>query len=58
MIRLTASAFLLPAAKVLEVEKRFRHPDRLVILIVGKRAELPDQIQKPGNVPILPPPEG
>lgn len=42
------------AAKVLAMGKRFFHPDELVILIVGKRAELLDQLKKLGEVIVLP----
>jgi zinc protease len=45
------------AAKVLEMGKRFFHPDQLVILIVGKKAELLDQMKKLGDVTVLPLPE-
>ncbi len=45
------------AAKVLEMGKRFFHPDQLVILVVGKKAELLDQLKKLGNVTELPLPK-
>lgn len=45
------------AAKVLEMGKRFFHPDQLVILVVGKKTELLDQLKKLGDVTILPLPE-
>ncbi len=44
-------------AKVLEMGKRFFHPDQLVILIVGKKAELLDPMKKLGDVTVLPLPE-
>ncbi len=45
------------AAKVLEMGKRFFHPDQLVILVVGKKTELLDQLKKLGDVTVLPLPE-
>jgi zinc protease len=45
------------AAKVLEMGKRFFHPDQLVILVVGKKADLLEQLKKLGDVTVLPLPE-
>jgi len=45
------------AVKVLEMGKRFFHPDQLVIMVVGKKAELLEQLQKLGTVTVLPLPE-
>ncbi len=45
------------AARVLEMGKRFFHPDQLVILVVGKKTELLDQLKKLGDVTVLPLPE-
>jgi predicted Zn-dependent peptidase len=45
------------AAKVLEMGKRFFHPDQLVILVVGKKADLLEQLKKLGDVIVLPLPE-
>lgn len=45
------------AAKVLEMGKRLFHPEKLVILIVGKQAELLDQMKTLGDVIVLPLPE-
>jgi zinc protease len=45
------------AAKVLEMGKRFFHPDQLVILVVGKKADLLEQLKKLGEVTVLPLPE-
>lgn len=45
-------------AKVLQMGKRFLHPEQLVILVVGKKADLLDQLKKLGEVTELPlPPE-
>ncbi len=46
------------AAKILQLGKRFLHPEQLVILVVGKKADLLDQLKKLGEVTELPlPPE-
>lgn len=45
------------AAKVLAMGKRFMHPDELLIMVVGKKTELLDQLKKLGQVTVLPLPE-
>jgi zinc protease len=45
------------AAKVLQMAKRFLHPEQLVILVVGKKADLLDQLKKLGEVTELPLPK-
>lgn len=42
------------AAKVLQMAKRFLHPEQLVILVVGKKADLLEQLKKLGEVTVLP----
>jgi len=42
------------AAKVLEMGKRFFHPDELVILVVGKKTDLLEPLKKLGEVTVLP----
>lgn len=42
------------AAKILQMAKRFLHPEQLVILVVGKKADLLDQLKKLGEVTELP----
>ncbi len=42
------------AAKVLAMGKRFMHPDELVIMVVGKKAALLDQLKTLGEVTVLP----
>ncbi|MEN6310081.1 MAG: hypothetical protein ABFD80_00925, partial [Acidobacteriota bacterium] len=42
------------AAKVLEMGKRFLHPDQLVIMVVGKKDALLEQLKKLGEVTVLP----
>lgn len=45
------------AAKILQMAKRFLHPEQLVILVVGKKADLLEQLKKLGDVTVLPLPE-
>jgi len=42
------------AAKILQMGKRFLRPEQLVILVVGKKADLLDQLKKLGEVTELP----